>query len=652
MIYSMLLTALAQTFGSTGYVEKSLPIIEMLAKDSMFYVRKEVAVSLGSLAATAPLSIILERLIPLYSDLSIDKIWHVRRACVFILPLLCEAMPDNLKEKTAIDSINLFKRDDSKSVHNALADIIGELISKFLPIDWKETGQPGHVPEELLHFFLSLGKPAISNSNHTFKSESEFLYSCAYNFPAVVLTAGVGYWGSHLKSTYLALAKDYQLKVRCTLACSLHEIARVIGPERTKSDLVHIFALYLMDLDSVKQGVLEHISEFLSILDPDTRNEYIPILAEVWDGVMNNWHLREILTIQLQDMARLFDASRVTEHILPLAIRACHDEYAAVREACVDIFPVILDIVKRAVDESGEEASIMQRGNDKQQQALIMLNHVIERLEELVHSPSYRTRLVFAQICRCLLEAGISPVDFASFFLPRVSLLARDPVVNVRIAISRMMLTMISIDGYMKELESAPFDDTLEDITPHQMIQDILYYLSTDSDSDVRSFIVEHVPLEMLRNLKVAQIETPEKDDIALDIDSLSLPPDLPAHFILPFGKSLEDPVLEEMKEMPHSIGKEGDSDDVASVESPMDIVDENQFDEENIDTSDQKYTKDNELAEHSSLVIEQKDYDGDLIMAIDDSLFEGTGFEESQQASSTTSKEPRRLDSSPVDKA
>lgn len=273
--------------------------------------------------------------------LSIDTIWHVRRSCVFALPFLCEVLPKDVRVTIAVEGVELFKNDVSRNVRNSLADITGEVISKFLPLDWKETGQPGEVPEELLEFFLSLGNSSnTTNGNGTnqmFKMDTERIHNCAYNFPAVVLTAGVQYWDSHLKDTYLNLTKDYQLKVRRTFAYSLHDIARIIGPERTERDLVQIFALYLMDLDDVKQGVLEHLSEFLSVLAISSRNEYIPILAEVWDGVMSNWHLRDILANQLRDIAMLFDASRVVEHILPLAIRACHDEFAAVRETGVEI---------------------------------------------------------------------------------------------------------------------------------------------------------------------------------------------------------------------------------------------------------------------------------------------------------------------------
>lgn len=301
----------------------------------------------------------------MYLQFSHDSIWHVRRSSVLTLPHLCGILPEDAKTRIATDGVEIFKNDVSRNVRSTLAEIIGELIAKFLPDDWEVTGRPGKVkfikkyylslimnivglltafalflllflkvPDQLLEFFLSLG--ASGNSNQMFKMETDRTIICAYNFPAVVLTAGADYWDSHLKDTYLSLTKDYQIKVRRTFAYSLHGIARIIGPERTESDLVQIFALYLMDLDDVKQGVLEHLAEFLGTLAVSSRNEYIPILAEVWDGVMTNWRLRNILAAQLRDIALLFDAARVVEHVLPLAIRACNDEFAAVRETGVE----------------------------------------------------------------------------------------------------------------------------------------------------------------------------------------------------------------------------------------------------------------------------------------------------------------------------
>ena len=61
-------------------------------------------------------------------------------------------------------------------------------------------------------------------------TNSENSYHCAYNFPAVLLTLGAESWVD-LKRLYFMLARDQQWKVRRTLSYSLHEIAKVLGPE-------------------------------------------------------------------------------------------------------------------------------------------------------------------------------------------------------------------------------------------------------------------------------------------------------------------------------------------------------------------------------------------------------------------------------------
>ncbi|RCI04856.1 Serine/threonine-protein phosphatase 4 regulatory subunit 1 [Rhizopus stolonifer] len=500
-----LIASIIGAFDPEKCTKECLPIIEKLASDPLFYARKEAAAAIGSMAMVVNTQVAEERLLPLFHQFAKDQIWHVRRSCVLTLPQICGVLSEETKAELTVSSIEIFGNDVSRSVRSAMADIIGELVSKFLPPDWEQTGKPGNLPEPLLQYFLSLGHNTNSNNNQMLKLEVDRTYICAYNFPAVVLTAGVDYWNSHLRETYLNLTKDYQIKVRCTFAHSLHDIARIIGPERTERDLVQIFALYLMDLDDVKQGVLEHLADFLGTLAVSSRNEYIPILNEVWDGVVTNWHLRNILTAQLTDISMLFDASRVVEHVLPLVVRACHDEFAAVRETGVSVFPIVLDVVKQAVEEDGDSLSQAEGYGDdiaenKRNYALALLSHVMERLDEFARSEKYRGRLVFAQICRALIKAGIGASDFASFFLPRLAPLAYDPVVNVRIAASKTIGTIYTNEPFRRELSeiAAPSRTVNQDGESGHALEQMTYRFALDNDSDVRHFVMAFVDKDML----------------------------------------------------------------------------------------------------------------------------------------------------------
>ena len=62
------------------------------------------------------------------------------------------------------------------------------------------------------------------------------------------------------------------MKVRRTLAYSLFEIAKILGPEITIRDLEPIFSIFLKDIPEVREGVLETIPEFIRCIPESIRD--------------------------------------------------------------------------------------------------------------------------------------------------------------------------------------------------------------------------------------------------------------------------------------------------------------------------------------------------------------------------------------------
>lgn len=87
------------------------------------------------------------------------------------------------------------------------------------------------------------------------QADNEVPYHCAYNFPAVLQTLGVKYW-EKLHNVYESLVKDARPKVRRTLSFSLHEIAKILGPELAEKELIPVLYHFLKDIDDVKEGVI------------------------------------------------------------------------------------------------------------------------------------------------------------------------------------------------------------------------------------------------------------------------------------------------------------------------------------------------------------------------------------------------------------
>ena len=74
------------------------------------------------------------------------------------------------------------------------------------------------------------------------------------------------------------------------------------------------------------------MSEFLKVLSPERRKDYVDTLIEIQvHGA--NWRFRKLLAKQLGTLATLFDISTVTSSIIPMAIQLCEDQVTTVRYA-------------------------------------------------------------------------------------------------------------------------------------------------------------------------------------------------------------------------------------------------------------------------------------------------------------------------------
>jgi serine/threonine-protein phosphatase 4 regulatory subunit 1 len=83
--------------------------------------------------------------------------------------------------------------------------------------------------------------------------------------------------------------------VRRTLAHSLHELARLLGPTLSVTHLVPVFHTFLRDIDEVKIGVVTHLASFLLALPQQARLEFLDLCWELQTESDQNWRLRKLL---------------------------------------------------------------------------------------------------------------------------------------------------------------------------------------------------------------------------------------------------------------------------------------------------------------------------------------------------------------------
>ena len=86
-------------------------------------------------------------------------------------------------------------------------------------------------PAGLLHSFAGMPSSAAGAEG------LDLQFACAFNLPAVLHTLGPPAWPA-LHPAFDWLTGSGEARNRCTLACSLHEIARMVGPQIAQRDLM------------------------------------------------------------------------------------------------------------------------------------------------------------------------------------------------------------------------------------------------------------------------------------------------------------------------------------------------------------------------------------------------------------------------------
>ncbi|KAJ4462257.1 putative protein phosphatase 4 regulatory subunit 1 [Paratrimastix pyriformis] len=251
---------------------------------------------------------------------------------------MSEMMPPAARSATMLQLFEAFAEDPSRWVRIAAYQELGSLIATMQGLPGPSTEL---VPARIVRHYVSMAEDSVKSAN------GEFPVYCAFNFPAVLLAIGSARW-SELGPTYHCLVNSppaipgrpspairlglTQWRVRRTLAFSLHEVARLLGPALTEAELVPTFDLFLKDLDEVRIGAITHMAEFLSLLPAAHRLTYLRMLPQVMHET-EGWRFRRTVAKQLIGFCGrgLFPADVLLEHLVPLALQLCCDQVAAVR---------------------------------------------------------------------------------------------------------------------------------------------------------------------------------------------------------------------------------------------------------------------------------------------------------------------------------
>ncbi|XP_071958559.1 serine/threonine-protein phosphatase 4 regulatory subunit 1-like isoform X2 [Antedon mediterranea] len=330
------------------------------------------------------------------------------------------------------------------------------------------------IPCELLEQYLNMIEPSKSQTVDT-----EIAKHCAFSLPGVSLTLGRRNWKC-LKEVYDTLACDMQWKVRRTLAFSIHQMAVILGDEITTTDLVPVFNSFLRDLDEVRIGVLKHFADFIKLLKPDLRRQYLIRMNDfLTTDNQRNWRFRQELAEQLIFMCGLYSAKDVCKYLFPIALTLAGDRVADVRFLAYKLLGVVL-----------------KRLNSTDNPALLK-TFVDDIVTKYAQNGRWFGRQTFAHLCHSLLEQqSLEPELFLEHFMPSLLTLKEDPIPNVRIALARLLTQEVVASGYFSEAGK----------DKQQIVEDTLDSLRSDKDRDVR-FYASLIPIDLSHDQYDDQLE-------------------------------------------------------------------------------------------------------------------------------------------------
>ncbi|CCL98446.1 uncharacterized protein FIBRA_00443 [Fibroporia radiculosa] len=445
--------------------------VERVGRDPVYWVRREAAFALGALAKVVPDELVVSSLLPLFEALYRDPTWHVRQSVLFTLPAILARLSPSRRRSLALDVMLPLSLDESPTVRAAALEALGEVMHTF-------ADDEGGPPKEILNLFLGIREAGASPIRADARKRpstittlvpqidpvpeplSEFdIYDdparplvCAFNFPAVALTLGRDRW-QELRTLYRTLTKDPSFKVRRTLAASLGEMAKIIGPDHSRVDLLDVWwASIRSEETDTRLKAVECAAVFVSALGEADRTDVVRGLhQEFLSGKLKGWRERQEV---IKSLPSFLDVSNVEMEVLEaLLLEALADRVSAIRETAVIVSPSFVAALKCSPE-------------------LVRFRMEIRRL---AFSDSYRQRSTFVNCEHALLlshsrEFVLLDDNYWDIF----SVLVSDPVVDVRIRVARLLVAI--------------YGDQTSDESMIARVCMLAERLEQDTSQDVRAF--------------------------------------------------------------------------------------------------------------------------------------------------------------------
>lgn len=259
------------------------------------------------------------------------------------------------------------------------------------------------------------------------QADNDTLYNCAFNFPAMLMLYGKEAW-KDLKQCYLKMSTDKFYKVRKSLACSINEVAALLGKEETENVLIPIFERFYREEGEIQKSIYKSMPKFLLNVQPDKRKSYLERFKRLL-RTKEKWRTKKEYVEILGNLGGVFDDDLTYEQIFPVCLHMCFDEVAEVRiHAAKSIKSLILHFL----------------GLPKYKEK------IKDILKAFAYSLKYIYRMLFIYLCK---EMVTDPQIINDYFIDHIEVLSRDKIANIQHLLATLLIDMLNTKLYDQSIE-------------------------------------------------------------------------------------------------------------------------------------------------------------------------------------------------------
>ncbi|XP_072749497.1 serine/threonine-protein phosphatase 4 regulatory subunit 4 isoform X2 [Anoplolepis gracilipes] len=437
---SRLLGKICTRFDSALIQKEVLPTVHSLCQDVNSDVRANICLQLRFVAEGLGAESVKPALLPSLVELASDEESNVRYASVQTIVYLLPHLQEDTIKNIIAPLVKKLCENSAKSEDNVICIIAQELGKLVLGLEKCLLTSEKTWFLKYFQQLAQMGVPSLKKEKPqlTFISSSptqderyvECRRHCAFNLPAMFIFVSSSLEDVNaLLTTFDALASDHYYMVRRTVACGIHEVAKVLGSKsaRIRGNLIKLLK---DDSEEVLQGLIPHIGltlEYLVETQTIGTDRVDSTLMEIGKALLKceakvagtyNWRLASLMHAQLEILPKCFPSDFIYSYFVPMAFsRILHARPIPVRLAAGTLFLVLL------------------RYNMKPIQRSELRNRIFT---DLANNPDCYVRMMFVRMMIEALEI-FSSVYFKEHFFNVLLSLAEDPVANIRIKVVSLL---------------------------------------------------------------------------------------------------------------------------------------------------------------------------------------------------------------------